>query len=111
MTRKDECGEAAISLFGDELQLGLLLVLLGQLSQAGEGGVHLLDGQKAFGGRGERFTALEEHPDGLRHVTLEKPKEGEGGVLFCSKTGNGGTSGNEGFRPAPGRAPSLPGYI
>lgn len=29
-------GEMKLALFGDELQLGLLLVLLGQLSQAGQ---------------------------------------------------------------------------
>lgn len=51
------------SLLGDELQLRLLLVFLGQLSQAGQGGVHFLDGQEAFGGRREGFTGFEEHPD------------------------------------------------
>lgn len=42
-----------ILLFGNRLQLGLLLVLLGQLGEAGQGGVHLLDGQEALGSRGE----------------------------------------------------------
>lgn len=65
----------SIALLGDGLQLGLLLVLLGQLSQAGQGGVHLLDAQEAFGGRGEGCAALKEHPDGLRHVALQKPGE------------------------------------
>lgn len=60
-----EPDERTSSLLGDGLQLGLLLVFLGQLSQAAQGGVHLLDGQKAFGGWGEGLTALKEHPDGL----------------------------------------------
>lgn len=60
-----EPDERMVPPFGDGLQLGLLLVLLGQLSQAAQGGVHLLDGQKAFGGRGEGLAALKEHPDGL----------------------------------------------
>lgn len=36
LTRKCECGEMTLSLFGNKLQLGLLLVLLGELSQAGQ---------------------------------------------------------------------------
>lgn len=54
-----------VLLFGDVLQLGLLLVLLGQLGEASQGGVHLLDGQEALGGRGKGFTLLEEHPNRL----------------------------------------------
>lgn len=57
--------ERTISLLADGFQLGLLLVFLGQLSQTAQGGVHLLDGQEAFGGRGEGLTVLKEHPDGL----------------------------------------------
>lgn len=65
MVRGAEPDGRTISPLGDGLQLGLLLVFLGQLSQAGEGGVHLLDGQKAFGGRGEGRAVLKEHLDGL----------------------------------------------
>lgn len=40
-------------LFGNRLQFSLLLVLLGQLSEAGQRGVHVLDGQEAFAGSWE----------------------------------------------------------
>lgn len=59
-----------ILLFGDKLQLGLLLVLLGQLGEAGEGGVHLLQGQEALGRGWKRFTFLKEDPYRLRHIAL-----------------------------------------
>lgn len=61
-----------ILLFGDGLQFSLLVVLLGQLGQAHQGGIHLLDGQEAFRSSGERFTVLKEHPHRLRHVALKK---------------------------------------
>lgn len=61
-----------ILLFGDGLQFSLLVVLLGQLGQAHQGGIHLLDGQEAFRSSGERFTVLKEHPHCLRHVALRK---------------------------------------
>lgn len=69
-------------LFGDGLQLVLLLVLLRQLSEAGQGRVHFLDGQEALGGWRERFAILEEHPHRLRHVALEKKK---GGVMYVQR--------------------------
>lgn len=59
-------------LFGDVLQLALLLVLLGELCQASQGRVYLLDGQEALGSRRKGFTLLEEHPHRLRHVALEE---------------------------------------
>lgn len=61
-----------VLLFGDGLQFGLLVVLLGQLGEAHQAGIHLLDGQEAFCSSGERFTVLEEHPHRLRHVPLKK---------------------------------------
>lgn len=61
-------------LFGNGLQFSLLLVLLGQLSEAGQRSVHLLDGQEAFGGSWERFALLKEHPHRLGHVSLKEPR-------------------------------------
>lgn len=68
------CPQKTIDLLlGNGLQFSLLLVLLGQLSEAGQRGVHLLDGQEALGGSWERFALLKEHPHRLRHVSLKEP--------------------------------------
>lgn len=76
-----------ILLFGDGLQFSLLVILLGQLGQAHQGGIHLLDGQEAFRSSGEQFTVLKEHPHRLRHVALKSQESGVK-LLKASVLGN-----------------------
>lgn len=59
-------------LSGYNLQLSLLVILLGQLGKAGQGCIYFLDGQQALGGRRKCFALFEEHPHRLRYIPLKK---------------------------------------
>lgn len=104
-------------LFGNRLQLVLLLILLRQLSEAGQGRVYFLNREEALGSRRERFTVVKEHPHRLRHVALPNKNKNETRELetsdLCSRTCTrtrfaAGEFPNE---PAPDPAPCRPGCI